>query len=81
MLDQLPSQHHVCGMGNLYDSAKFCREALIGKNKVMVHEITHRNKFGLSPFVIKEELKIHKEARRVQRYHKIRGIRRRYRIS
>ena len=35
MFDQLKSSYHICGMDNLYNSVKFCRDAFTSKNKVM----------------------------------------------
>ncbi len=37
LFDQLLHKNNVVGLDNLYISAQFCREAITGKNKVMVH--------------------------------------------
>jgi len=57
MFDQLKSAHHVCGMDNLYNSVKFCRDAFAGKNKVMVHGVAARKSGrGLPKCIIQDEV-------------------------
>jgi hypothetical protein len=57
MFDQLKSAHHVCGMDNLYNSVKFCRDAFTGKNKVMVHGVAARKSGrGLPKCIIQDEV-------------------------
>jgi len=66
MFDQLPSKNHVCGLDNLYNSVKFCREAYIGKNQIMVHGVTRRVNRGLPAMVIQEEVKNKKKQEEVR---------------
>jgi hypothetical protein len=56
MFDQLKSAHHVCGMDNLYNSVKFCRDAFTGKNKVMVHGVAKKSGRGLPKCIIQDEV-------------------------
>ena len=57
MFNQLKSAHHVCGMDNLYNSVKFCRDAFTGKNKVMVHGVAARKSGrGLPKCIIQDEV-------------------------
>jgi hypothetical protein len=57
MFDQLPCKNVIVGLDNLYISARFCREALIGKNKVMVHGICRKEGRGIPPCVLQKEVK------------------------
>ena len=54
-------------MDNLYNSVKFCREAYIGKNQIMVHGVTRRANRGLPASVIQEEVKNKKQQEQVRR--------------
>ena len=66
MFDQLKEKYHVCGLNNLYNSAKFCCKAFKGENKVMVHGITRMSGQGLPSCVLQEELKNEKDAEKVR---------------
>jgi len=56
-MDQLKDKHHVCGMDNLYTSARFFREAYASKNKVLCHGVARKSGRGLPKSVIEEEVK------------------------
>ena len=56
MFDQLKGKYHVCGLDNLYNSVRFCRDAFTGVNKVMVHGVARKNGRGLPKCVIQEEV-------------------------
>jgi hypothetical protein len=47
----------VCGVDNLYTSAKFFREAYVGKNQVLCHRVARKSGRGLPKCVIQEEPK------------------------
>jgi len=66
MVDQLQSQYHVCGMVNLFNSARFCKEAFISRNKVMVHGVTRRANRGLPECVVQWEEKTKKKQEQVR---------------
>jgi hypothetical protein len=66
MFDQLKDKYHVCGLDNLYNSTKFCREAFSGKNAVMVHGVTRKSGRGLPSCVLQEEIKNAKDAEKVR---------------
>jgi len=57
MFDQLNDLYHRCGLDNLYSSVKFCREAFIGKNKVMTHGVARKKGRGIPEFVVQPEVK------------------------
>jgi len=57
LMDQLKEKHHVCGMDNLYTSARFFREAYASKNKVLCHGVARRSGRGLPKSVIQDEVK------------------------
>jgi hypothetical protein len=57
LLDQVKDQYHVCGVDNLYTSARFFREAYIGKNKVLCHGVARKSGRGIPKSVIQEEMK------------------------
>ena len=56
MFDQLKSKYHVCGLDNLYNSVKFCRDAFTGKNKVMVHGVARKHGRGVPNCTIQDEV-------------------------
>ena len=66
MFNQLKEKYHVCGLDNLYNSAKFCYEAFMGENKVMVLGITRKSGWGLPSCVLQVELKNAKDAEKVR---------------
>ena len=66
MFDQLKDKYHVCGLDNLCNSTKFCREAFSGKNAVMVHGVTRKSGHGLPSCVLQEEIKNAKDAEKVR---------------
>ena len=57
LLDQLKEKHHVCGVDNLYTSARFFREAFLGKNQVHCHGVARKSGRGVPKCVIQEEPK------------------------
>jgi hypothetical protein len=57
LLDQLKDKHHVCGVDNLYTSARFFREAFTEKNKVLCHGVARKSGRGVPKCVIQEEPK------------------------
>lgn len=57
MFDQLCAQNVVVGLDNLYVSARFCREAMIEKNKVMVHGVCRKEGRGVPSCVLQKEVK------------------------
>jgi len=42
LFDCLKDCYHTVGMDNLYLSLRFCPEAFVGKNKVMIHGVTRK---------------------------------------
>jgi hypothetical protein len=52
----------VVGLDNLFISARFCREALIGKNNVMVHGVCRKKGYGIPPCVLQKEVKRNEQA-------------------
>ncbi len=57
LINQLKDKHHVCGMDNLYTSARFFREAYASKNKVLCHGVARKSGRGLPKSVIQKEVK------------------------
>jgi hypothetical protein len=57
LLDQLKDKFHICGVDNLYTSAKFFREAYIGQNQALCHGVARKSGRGLPKSVIQEEAK------------------------
>jgi len=57
LLDQLKDKHHVCGVDNLYTSARFFCEAFTQKNQVLCHGVARKSGRGLPKCVIQEEPK------------------------
>jgi hypothetical protein len=62
LFDQLPCKNIIIRLDNLYISAQFCREALTGKNHVMVHGVCRREGHGISPCVLQKEVKKNEQA-------------------
>ncbi len=62
LFDQLPSKNLVVGLNNLYISVKFCREALVGKNEVMVHRVCRKEGYGILACVLQKEVKKNEQA-------------------
>ena len=56
LFDALQDEHHHCGMGNLYNSAAFCRYAYNPKNLVLVHGVTRKWGRGIPDCVLQEEV-------------------------
>jgi hypothetical protein len=56
MFDQLKSQYHVCGLDNLYNSVRFCRDAFTGKNKVIVHGVARKSGRGVPKCINRDEV-------------------------
>jgi hypothetical protein len=56
MFDQLKGKYLVCGLDNLYNSVRFCRDAFTGNNEVLVHGVARKNGRGLPKCVIQEEV-------------------------
>jgi hypothetical protein len=67
LMDQLKENYYVCGMDNLYTSARFFHEAYAGENKVLCHGVARKSERGLPKSVIQEA------ARKSARYHKSSG--------
>ena len=56
LLQQLPHKNYICGMDNLYMSAKFAKIALIDSGKrVMIHGVTRSGR-GIPPCITQEAL-------------------------
>jgi len=55
LFDQLKEKYHVCGLDNLYNSVKFCRDAWARKNKVMVHGVARKTGRGVPDCCQQEE--------------------------
>jgi hypothetical protein len=62
LFDMFKDKWHVVGMDNLYLSLRFCREAYVGKNQVLIHGVTRKKNRGLPACVIQEEEKNEKKA-------------------
>jgi hypothetical protein len=62
MFDQLPCKNNVVGLDNLYISARFAREAITGKNKVMVHGVCRKEGRGIPACVFQKEVKRNEQA-------------------
>jgi hypothetical protein len=56
----------VCRLDNLYISAQFCKEALSGKNQVMVHGVCRASGRGLPACIIQKEETKKEEQERVR---------------
>jgi hypothetical protein len=52
----------VVGLDNLYISASYCREALVGRNEVMVHGVYRKEECGIPPCVLQKEVKKNEQA-------------------
>jgi len=50
-------KHHVCGMDNIYNSARFCKRAFCHPKKVICHGVTRKGMHGLPLCVKQEEVK------------------------
>jgi hypothetical protein len=57
LLNQLKDKYHVCGIDNLYISARFFREAFTEKNKVLCHGLARKSGRRVPKCAIQEELK------------------------
>jgi len=57
LISQLPDKYYTLGMDNLYNSAKFCRQAYATRQKVMVHGVTRPKLRGIPTIVKQEEVK------------------------
>mmetsp|Transcript_21050 Transcript_21050/g.30062 ORF Transcript_21050/g.30062 Transcript_21050/m.30062 type:complete len:198 (+) Transcript_21050:754-1347(+) len=55
LFDQLKEKYHVCGLDNLYNSVKFCRDAWAGKKKIMVHGVARKTGRGVPDCCQQEE--------------------------
>jgi hypothetical protein len=62
LFDQLQSKNHVVGLDNLYISARFAREAITGKNHVMVHGVCRKEGRGIPACVLQKEVKRNEQA-------------------
>ena len=66
MFDKLKDCHHRCGMDNLYNSAKFCREAFAHPKTVLVHGVTRKSGRGLPDHIIQDEVTSKPEVEKVR---------------
>ncbi len=57
LFDQHPCKNVVVGLDNIYISARFCREAFIGKSHVMVHGVCRKEGHGVPSCVLQKEVK------------------------
>jgi hypothetical protein len=71
-MDQLEEKYHVCGMDNLYKSARLFCEAYAGENKVLCHEVARERGMDFQECDTRQS-KEQEAARKSARYHKIRG--------
>jgi hypothetical protein len=65
-MDQLKEKYHVCGMDNLYTSARIFCEAYAGENKVLCHGVARKSGRGLPKSMIQEEVKNKKQQEKVR---------------
>ena len=61
LFDYLQYKNNVCGMDNLYTSAKFCRKAYTHDKRAMVHEVASKGLRGIPAVVKQEEVKNRKK--------------------
>ena len=52
----LEDLYHKCGVGNLYMSAKFCRDAYNHDSKIKLHGVTRKGGWGLPTTILQEEV-------------------------
>jgi len=65
LFEELKDKYHVCGLDNLYNSVKFCRDAWEGKNKVMVHGVAWKTGRGVPECCQQEEFSCPKKQEEV----------------
>ena len=66
LFDKLRDKYHRCGMDNLYNSVKFCRDAYKHEKKVLVHGVARKSGRGLPDHVIQDEVQQEKDQARVR---------------
>ena len=57
----LKDNNNVCGMDNLYNSAKFCRKSYTHYKRVMVHGVARKGMRGIPAVVKQDEVKNQKK--------------------
>ena len=56
LFDSCDDEYHICGVDNLYMSAKFCRDAFNHSKKIKLHGVTRKSGQGLPDCVLQEEV-------------------------
>ena len=63
LFDMFKDKSHIVGMDNVNVSLRFCREAYMGKNQVLIHGgVARKKNRGLPDCVVQEEEKNEKKA-------------------
>ena len=60
MFDSVEDKNHTCGVDNLYISAKFCKDAYLHPNRILLYGVVRKSGRGLPAFVVQEEKKTKK---------------------
>jgi hypothetical protein len=56
MFGKLKSAYYVCGLDNLYNYVKFCRDDSTGKNKEIVYGVAMKSGRSLPKCIIQDEV-------------------------
>lgn len=56
LFDACEDEFHICGVDNLYMSAKFCKDAYNHNKKICLHGVTRKGGRGLPQSVVQEEV-------------------------
>ena len=56
LFDSCEDENHICGVDNLYMSAKFCRDTYTHKKKIHLYGVTRKSGRGLPESVLQEEV-------------------------
>ena len=55
LFDLCKDEYHICGVENLYMSAKFCKDTFNHNKKINLHVVTRNSCRGLPEYVLQEE--------------------------
>ena len=56
LFDSCEDECHICGVDNLYNSAKFCKDTYNHSKKICLHGVTRKGGRGLPESVLQEEV-------------------------